>query len=104
MSGDGAGIIIGGVLLLGALPYIVGGALAVGAARNGGQEAAVQALHSFMLHEGMILAGSGRAGGGAFLWNHDDSIDDDTAGLGLARSLGERVARLAQIVPAEIFD
>ena len=52
----------------------------------------------------MILAGSGRAGGGAFLWNHDDSIDDDTAGLGLARSLGERVARLAQIVPAEIFD
>ena len=82
----------------------IGGALAVGAARNGGQEAAVQALHSFMLHEGMILAGSGRAGGGAFLWNHDDSIDDDTAGLGLARSLGERVARLAQIVPAEIFD
>lgn len=82
----------------------IGGALAVGGARNGGQEAAVQAIHSFMLHEGMILAGTGRAGGGAFLWNHDDSIGGDTAGLGLAQSLGERVARLAQMVPANIFE
>ena len=82
----------------------IGGALAVGAARNGGQEAAVQAVHSFMLHEGMIIAGTGRAGGGAFLWNHNDSIGDDTAGLGLAQSLGERVARLARIVPADIFE
>lgn len=32
MSGDGAGIVVGGFILLGTLPYIIGGALVIGAA------------------------------------------------------------------------
>ncbi|MDO4586111.1 MAG: flavodoxin family protein [Planctomycetia bacterium] len=73
-----------------------GGALAVGGARNGGQESVVQGINTYLMHEGVILPGTGSAGRiGALCWNQNDSLDQDDLGKKLAESLGQRVAQTA---------
>jgi|YNPBryunderm2012_1023409.scaffolds.fasta_scaffold03721_1 multimeric flavodoxin WrbA len=81
-----------------ALSGKVGGALAVGGVRNGGQELVVQSiLHALMCHE-MLIVGDGRPTGhwGATLWNNGtDDISQDEFGVATAKNLGRRVAEVA---------
>ncbi len=78
------------------LPGKIGGALVVGGAQNGGQEAVVNNLNTYLFHEKMILTGAGPSGRtGALLWNRNDTVKEDAFGIGLAKALGERVATTA---------
>ncbi len=81
-----------------ALSGKVAGIVAVGAARNGGQELAIQSVHAALLCHEMIIVGDGRPTGhfGATLLNNgSDSIASDEFGIGTARNLGRRVAEVA---------
>jgi multimeric flavodoxin WrbA len=83
-----------------ALRNKVGGALAVGAARNGGQELTLQALHAAMLCHDMIVVSEGRPTSrlGGILVSTNDDIGKDETGLATARSLGRRVAEVALLL------
>lgn len=79
----------------------VGGALAVGGARNGGQENVLRSLQLAMFGQEMILVGDGRptAHYGATLWNNaKDDIQQDEFGISTAKNLGRRVAEVARLV------
>ncbi len=88
-----------------ALADKVGGAVAVGGARNGGQELTLQAIHSALLCQEMIVVGDGRptAHAGGAVWNPGkDDISNDEVGLATVRNLGRRVAEVAlKRAPAE---
>ncbi len=76
----------------------VGGVIAVGAFRNGGQEAVIQSVHAVMLVQDMILVGDGKPGAhfGGTMWSgHPDGVEHDNVGLETVRSLGRRVAEVA---------
>jgi multimeric flavodoxin WrbA len=76
----------------------VGGVIAVGGFRSGGQELAIQAVQAAMLVQDMVVVGEGRptAHFGATLWSgHPDGIEKDVFGLETARNLGKRVAEVA---------
>jgi len=76
----------------------VGGALAVGAFRNGGQELTVQAVHAVMLCQDMIIVSDGKPNahlGGTLVSDAEGKIDDDKYGLESARNVGARVAEVA---------
>jgi multimeric flavodoxin WrbA len=83
-----------------ALRNKVGGALAVGAARNGGQELTLQTVHAAMLCQDMIIVSEGRptARLGGILVSTKDDVSQDQAGLATARSLGRRVAEVASLL------
>lgn len=83
-----------------ALRNKVGGALAVGAARNGGQELTLQSLHAAMFCQDMIVVSDGRptARLGGILVNVKDDISQDQTGLATARGLGARVAEVALLL------
>lgn len=80
-----------------ALLNVVGGALAVGGARFGGQETTLRAMHDMMLCQGMTLVGDG-------YWEDDaghqgacaqQPSESDDAGLKRARILARRVLEVA---------
>lgn len=76
----------------------LGGAIAVGGARNGGQELTIQAIHAAMMIQDMIIVGDGSTSShyGGMLWNPGDKgVADDEIGLRSARNLGKRIADLA---------
>lgn len=76
----------------------VGGVLAVGGVRNGGQELTIQAVQAAMLCHDMICVGDGMntAHFGAALWSGGPGgIESDETGLETARNLGRRLARVA---------
>jgi len=76
----------------------VGGAIAVGGFRNGGQEAVIQSVHAVMLVQDMIVVGDGKPGAhfGGTMWSgHPEGIDNDQPGLETVQSLGRRVAEVA---------
>jgi len=76
----------------------LGGVLAVGGVRNGGQELTIQAVQAAMLCQDMICVSDGRdtAHFGAALWSGGHGgIDNDTIGLETARNLGTRMTQLA---------
>ncbi len=76
----------------------VGGVVAVGGVRNGGQELVIQCVQTALMCQEMIVVGDGRptAHFGATLWNNgDDDISDDEFGVSTARNLGRRVAEVA---------
>ena len=76
----------------------MGGALAVGGARNGGQERIIQDLHGFFFGEEMVVVGDGKptSHSGATLWNHwKDDLAQDEEGMKTAKHLGRRVAEIA---------
>ncbi len=76
----------------------VGGVIAVGGVRNGGQELAIQAVQAAMLVQDMIIVSEGQPSShyGATLWSgHPDGIEKDAFGLETARNLGKRVAEVA---------
>jgi multimeric flavodoxin WrbA len=76
---------------------VVGGVLAVGGGRNGGQEFTIQAVHAAMLIQDMICVPDGaNPHFGAALWSGGPGgIEGDDVGLKTARNLGRRVAELA---------
>jgi multimeric flavodoxin WrbA len=80
-----------------ALSGKVGGALAVGGMRNGGQELTIQGVQAAMMAQEMVLVGDARptAHRGATLWNQKDDISKDDVGLATAANLGKRVAEVA---------
>lgn len=75
----------------------VGGAIAVGAARNGGQEVTLQTIHAAMMCQDMIIVSDGRptARLGGILVSGGDDISKDELGLTTARGVGRRVAEVA---------
>jgi len=76
----------------------VGGVIAVGGVRNGGQELAIQGVQAAMLVQDMVVVSEGRPTShyGATLWSgHPDGIEKDAFGLETARNLGRRVAEVA---------
>ncbi len=76
----------------------VGGILAVGGVRNGGQELTIQAIQAAMLCHDMICVSDGQptAHFGATLFSGSaGGIEGDELGLQTARHLGRRVAEVA---------
>ncbi|OHB77530.1 MAG: hypothetical protein A2W31_11640 [Planctomycetes bacterium RBG_16_64_10] len=76
----------------------VAGVLAVGGARNGGQELTLRAVHTALFAQEMIVVGDGRptAHWGGTLWNNaGDEIWRDEPGVATAKNLGRRVAEIA---------
>jgi multimeric flavodoxin WrbA len=77
----------------------VAGVVAVGAARNGGQELTIQTIQAVLMSMEMILVGDGRPTShrGATLQNNGkDDISSDEIGLATAKNLGRRVAEVAR--------
>ena len=81
----------------------VGGVLAVGRFRNGGQELTIQGVRAAMLCHDMICVSDGRptAHFGAALWSGaEGGLAADKEGLETARNLGRRVAEFTKrIIP-----
>ena len=76
----------------------VGGVLAVGGVRHGGQELTLQTVRAAMLCHDMICVGDGRPSGhfGAALYSGGEGgVETDEAGLETARNLGRRIAEVA---------
>ncbi len=76
----------------------VGGVLAVGGVRNGGQELTIQAVQAALLCHDMIVVGDGKemAHFGGTLWNaKDQGLEPDQFGRKLAGNVGKRVAEVA---------
>ena len=81
-----------------ALANKVAGVLAVGGARNGGQELTIQSVQAALFCQEMVVVGDGRptAHTGATVWNKGgDDITQDKFGLSTAKNLGRRVAEVA---------
>ncbi len=76
----------------------VGGAIAVGGFRNGGQETTIAQVHAAMLVHGMVVVSEGPPTshfGGTCCSGGEGGIQADEFGLATARALGQRVATLA---------
>jgi len=76
----------------------VGGVLAVGGVRNGGQELTIQAVQATLMCHDMVCVSDGfnTSHFGATLFSGgQDGLDADTFGLQTAQNLGRRVAQLA---------
>ncbi len=76
----------------------VGGVIAVGGFRNGGQELAIQGIHAAMLTQDMIIVGDGMPTshfGGTCFSGGPGGMAVDEFGLTTARGLGRRVSELA---------
>jgi multimeric flavodoxin WrbA len=76
----------------------VGGVVAVGGVRNGGQELTIQGVQAALLCQEMVLVGDGRPTGhwGGTVWNNGkDDVSQDEFGMGTVKNLGRRVAEVA---------
>ncbi len=73
----------------------LGGVIAVGGSRNGGQELTIQAVHAAMMIHDMIIVGDGDHFGGAAWGNHPDGYQGDTTGIATAKNLGRRMSEVA---------
>ncbi len=76
----------------------VAGVVAVGGARNGGQELVIECIQAALMCHEMLIVGDGRptAHRGATLWNNGkDDVSGDEFGLSTAKNLGRRVAEVA---------
>ena len=79
----------------------VGGVLAVGGMRNGGQELTIQAVHAAMFCHDMVCVGGGTKAahfGAALVSNEQKGIECDEIGIETARDIGRRVAGLAMLL------
>jgi multimeric flavodoxin WrbA len=75
----------------------VGGVVATGSARDGGQELTIQSVQAALMAQEMIVIGDGRPSAhfGPVLWNQGDDISQDEIGLQAADNLGRRVGQVA---------
>ncbi len=76
----------------------LGGAIAVGGSRNGGQELTIQAIHAGMMIHDMIIVGDGDHFGGAAWGKHPDGYKADSTGITTARNLGKRMVEIAKMM------
>ena len=76
----------------------LGGALAIGGSRNGGQELTIQAVHAAMMIHDMIIVGDGDHFGGAAWANHKGGYKADETGISTAKNLGKRMAEVAALI------
>jgi multimeric flavodoxin WrbA len=114
-----AGIVVGTPVYFGSMTYLckalldrcialrmrqfaladkVGGVVAVGGVRNGGQETTIQGVQNALQCQEMLVVGDGRPTGhwGATVWNNGkDDISQDEFGLVTLKNLGRRVAEVA---------
>jgi len=77
---------------------VVGGVVAVGQARNGGQELTIQAVQAALLVQDMVLVSDGPPFshyGATLVSGVEGGIEKDEGGITTARNLGKRVAELA---------
>ena len=77
---------------------VVGGVVAVGQARNGGQELTIQAVQAALLVQDMVLVSDGPPYshyGATLVSGVEGGIENDEGGIVTARNLGKRVAELA---------
>jgi multimeric flavodoxin WrbA len=72
----------------------LGGVIAVGGSRNGGQELTIQSVHAAMMIHDMILVGDGDHFGGAAWGSHPDGYEGDTIGIASAKNLGKRMSEV----------
>lgn len=88
-----------------ALSGKVAGALAVGGARNGGQELTIRSIHNCLFGQELIIVGEGRptAHFGPGVWNNKEfkSITDDEVGMAAVANLGRHVAEVALMLAAK---
>jgi len=81
-----------------ALSNKIGGVLAVGGSRNGGQEATIQSVQISLMCQEMIVVGNGRPSSrlGGTVWSGiEGGVTKDTFGMTTAKNLGRRVAETA---------
>jgi len=89
-----------------ALSGKVAGVVAVGGARNGGQELTIQSVQAVLFCHEMLLVGDARPTGhrGATVWNNKEfggDVTKDEFGMSTAKNLGRRVAEVARMVAAK---
>lgn len=80
------------------LKNIVGGVLATGGMRNGGQELTIQTVQAALLVHDMVIVSDGMDTShfGATIWNIGGKNQlDDEFGLKTARNLGKRIAEVS---------
>lgn len=84
--------------------FKVGGGIAVGGRRNGGQETALEAINNFFLCQGMVVAGGGVfAYNGGTVWSNDmgqEGAKNDSVGMDTVKVMGRRVAVIAKVLKA----
>lgn len=73
----------------------LGGVIAVGGSRNGGQELTIQSVHAAMMIHDMIIVGDGDHFGGAAWGSHPDGYEGDETGITTAKNLGKRISEVA---------
>ena len=78
----------------------VAGVVAVGSARNGGQELTIRSIQTALMCQDMIIVGDGQPSArvGATFVSQNDSIESDEFGKDTAKNLGRRVAELAVLI------
>jgi multimeric flavodoxin WrbA len=80
----------------------VAGVLAVGGARNGGQELTIKSIQTSLFSQEMIVVGETRptAHFGPGVWNNKDfgEVTKDEVGMAAVKALGRRVAEVARLV------
>jgi len=79
----------------------LGGVIAVGGSRNGGQELTIQAVQAAMMIHDMIIVGDGDHFGGAAWANHPDGYQGDKTGIATAKNLGRRMGEVAGIMQSQ---
>ncbi|MBN1854687.1 MAG: NAD(P)H-dependent oxidoreductase [Pirellulales bacterium] len=86
----------------------VAGVLAVGGARNGGQELTIRSIQTALFCQEMIVVGESRptAHFGPAFWNSSEieKITDDQAGMAAAANLGRRVAQVALLIASSAHE
>ena len=77
----------------------IAGAIAVGGARNGGQERCLEHIWTAISCQQVIFAQDAHptAHWGGTLWNQNDSIEGDEFGQNTAKNLGIRIAELVKL-------
>jgi multimeric flavodoxin WrbA len=84
--------------------FRVGGAIAVGGTRNGGQETAISAIHGFYHTKGITVVNGGLgAYSGGSVWSRDGGAEGalaDEVGMRHAVTMGRRVAKAALAMSA----
>lgn len=79
--------------------FKVGGAIAVGGTRNGGQEHAISAIHGFYHTKGITVVNGGLgAYNGGSVWSQDggaNGLMSDEIGVANIKAMGRRVAKAA---------
>ncbi len=79
----------------------VGGAIAVGGKRNGGQEMTIQAIHNFYNSYGITIVNCGLGSyGGASIFSDnrkEEGVKEDTLGIEYLKLIGRNVAEKAKI-------